>query len=628
MSRIDTLTWVLLIYCWFFSIHKGSSQFIQNGAMEGSQLGDNNVPDYWHVCSSVSSPHLYREFIVGDTSFFSHDGSVFCILKTRDGNDTYPATTEHLYTKLMKPLEKGNCYALSVYLRYTEHGFETKPTLPVKFQIWGGTEPCLDENNPDNFELLYSSDTIGNKNWEKFTFGFTVNNNTYDYLYVRPYWDFENIDSNYYYGIIFIDNMDIEYIQNSALPIIDSNTYYFKYNPFLNITADSAVKYIWDPAEAVDKYESRSVHLLAYTDTLNVKIYNEYLCPLTIKYPIIYSCDSAYKNWDPFKGNLYFAEDRVLRLNASEGKQHNWNNRDMLINYTGNSPEIIIKDNSFNTDSIVFIDSITDNWDCEYIEVFNLIKNCDTIRQRDIIFERSVYYHGEPLYLNGSEGKNHYWQPAEYLSDNTSSSPLFEGYKEDFKELIRFTDSIDIGYGCIKFDIINLIRNCDTIYPNKQPVIKLDTTVYGSASITLKLDNSFSARWMPLKNIKCIDNSCNEVIITPDATTLFKVDITDDLYCLRSEVYKITVLLVIPNVITPNGDQMNDEFRIPGLPERTNICIFDKIGNIVYTKDDYGKNGWWDGKNFNGEYVEGTYWYVLKFSESAEVLKGYVLVIR
>jgi gliding motility-associated-like protein/uncharacterized repeat protein (TIGR01451 family) len=67
----------------------------------------------------------------------------------------------------------------------------------------------------------------------------------------------------------------------------------------------------------------------------------------------------------------------------------------------------------------------------------------------------------------------------------------------------------------------------------------------------------------------------------------------------------------IPNVITPNGDGLNDTFEIKGLNKflKNEILIFNRYGDHVYKKGDY-KNDW----SAIG-LVDGTYFYVLNVTD-------------
>jgi len=69
--------------------------------------------------------------------------------------------------------------------------------------------------------------------------------------------------------------------------------------------------------------------------------------------------------------------------------------------------------------------------------------------------------------------------------------------------------------------------------------------------------------------------------------------------------------LVIPNVFTPNGDQVNDYFEVE--TDGTTVyefSVFTRIGTRVY----YSKSPriFWDGNSLDGkELKEGIYYYVI-----------------
>jgi gliding motility-associated-like protein len=66
-----------------------------------------------------------------------------------------------------------------------------------------------------------------------------------------------------------------------------------------------------------------------------------------------------------------------------------------------------------------------------------------------------------------------------------------------------------------------------------------------------------------------------------------------------------------PNIITANGDGVNDIFVISGLVENSKLIILNRWGNTIYQSDNYLNN--WDGKDKGGRYVsEGVYTYSLE----------------
>lgn len=85
-------------------------------------------------------------------------------------------------------------------------------------------------------------------------------------------------------------------------------------------------------------------------------------------------------------------------------------------------------------------------------------------------------------------------------------------------------------------------------------------------------------------------------------------------------------VLNVPNVFTPNGDNINDLFTVfyDGL-EELDITIFSKTGTKVYAQQ--SPTIVWDGRNSSGAMVtQGLYYYIIK-SQNIEAQTGFVYVI-
>lgn len=104
----------------------------------------------------------------------------------------------------------------------------------------------------------------------------------------------------------------------------------------------------------------------------------------------------------------------------------------------------------------------------------------------------------------------------------------------------------------------------------------------------------------------------------------------DTIYSTSVDV--LPVDLFIPNVITPNGDGINDYFVISAkgsdqpindFYESSDLIIFNRWGRIVFRSKNYQNN--WDGGNL----PDGTYFYVLKckgYKDKNVVYKGSVTI--
>ncbi len=101
-----------------------------------------------------------------------------------------------------------------------------------------------------------------------------------------------------------------------------------------------------------------------------------------------------------------------------------------------------------------------------------------------------------------------------------------------------------------------------------------------------------------------------------------------------SEPQEIVVFesdLQVPNVFTPNGDGVNDEFRVAYRSLKTyRIDIFDRWGRKVYSSTNPGHG--WDGRIGRGEASPGVYFYVIKaqgfIEEEKYNLHGTITLIR
>jgi gliding motility-associated-like protein len=81
--------------------------------------------------------------------------------------------------------------------------------------------------------------------------------------------------------------------------------------------------------------------------------------------------------------------------------------------------------------------------------------------------------------------------------------------------------------------------------------------------------------------------------------------------------------IIIPNVISPNGDGMNDYFKIPF--KQYNLTILNRWGQTVYSGNE--ASTLFDGTAINGETLpDGTYYYIILHPNGEE--KGALTLIR
>lgn len=136
--------------------------------------------------------------------------------------------------------------------------------------------------------------------------------------------------------------------------------------------------------------------------------------------------------------------------------------------------------------------------------------------------------------------------------------------------------------------------------------------------------------WLVGKEVVAVKTN-NQLEVLPHQTTTYRLQVTNAAGCTYTDSVKVEVSRrdlsqnqpAIPNIFTPNGDGINDYFRVV-LPteEAFDLVIFDRYGKQVYNRRNYN-NSW----NAAGQ-ENGTYYYVITTQETKTTFKGWVEVTR
>lgn len=98
--------------------------------------------------------------------------------------------------------------------------------------------------------------------------------------------------------------------------------------------------------------------------------------------------------------------------------------------------------------------------------------------------------------------------------------------------------------------------------------------------------------------------------------------------CIDSITKWITISgeLIIPNIVTNNGDGANDFFEIKNLKPNSTLIIQNRWGEVVFTTEDYANN--WKGTDQSGtELAEGVYFYQL-LTVDGKAWQGFIHLIN
>ncbi|HYG49245.1 MAG TPA: gliding motility-associated C-terminal domain-containing protein, partial [Flavobacteriales bacterium] len=193
---------------------------------------------------------------------------------------------------------------------------------------------------------------------------------------------------------------------------------------------------------------------------------------------------------------------------------------------------------------------------------------------------------GETVTLTASGAPAYTWNTGETTA-SISTSPVVT-----FTYIVSYDNGI-----CADDDSV-------TVCVNPLPVViaSNDTTVEFDHPVTLHAAGTGPFEWNPSNSLSC--STCPDPEAAAHETTTYVVSTTNAFGCYAQDEVTVTVYYVIyiPNIITPNGDGLNEHFHIIGMPPNSAIQIFNRWGNLLYESAVYDNK--WNTAS------DGVYYYV------------------
>ena len=152
-------------------------------------------------------------------------------------------------------------------------------------------------------------------------------------------------------------------------------------------------------------------------------------------------------------------------------------------------------------------------------------------------------------------------------------------------------------------------------------VITITNTTGGQSPYTFRLDT--------------LRNSTG--IFTELETKVYRLIIVDSKGCTDTSFIDLTYdnignVIKPYNAFTPNGDNINDRWYIPGIESfgATEVRVFNRWGQLIYNNSEYTNKEGWDGTQNNSKLPASTYYYVISTVNNCvkEYIKGTVSIIR
>ena len=202
--------------------------------------------------------------------------------------------------------------------------------------------------------------------------------------------------------------------------------------------------------------------------------------------------------------------------------------------------------------------------------------------------------------------------------------------------LTKLTMKSNLGKGCtIELDTLITISS-SILVPNmsvSNTTTETDTPINFTNTSTTQ-NTIVSSDWYFSDGDSVINaNTTSYQFLTPGDYTVMLV-VKDNDGCIDTAFTTISVtekILEYPTVFSPNGDGVNDVFRIPNNGTTSNrLTIFNRWGQKIF--DNTAKEIEWYGVNFSGTNVsEGTYYFVvesIKLTGENITQTGYITLLR
>ena len=173
-------------------------------------------------------------------------------------------------------------------------------------------------------------------------------------------------------------------------------------------------------------------------------------------------------------------------------------------------------------------------------------------------------------------------------------------------------------FGCKKTDSIFV-----TIFPVPQPQIVYDTnieTFCKNPFVNLSSSQNF------IKYLWSTGDTTNSIVGNHNEKDNYSLLVSDNNNCINNTTLTIDcspIIGLIPNLLTPNNDGLNDIFYIEYLrPYTWTLEIFNGWGDKVYRNDGYNNN-------FNSNVLDdGIYYYSFRHNEGKGERKGWLQILR
>jgi gliding motility-associated-like protein len=456
-----------------------------------------------------------------------------------------------------------------------------------------------------------------------------------------------------YYGNFSNDDFDIVYLQYPSNITVDPDTAYICLGDSITLTASGANTYVW--SEGLGTNNSVVVSPTT-TTTYTVTGVSGSCSPVATALVIVNPLPEINVTTD--EAEVCSGDTAILSVTGANS--YIWSTSDT-------TSTIIVTPDTLTTYTVTGIDTLG----CTNVGYITI--NTKPLPEIEITSTLTSICEGDGTLLSASGGISYIWGDGTTDANNvvypdSTTSYVVTGYgsngcfNTDTMTInvhanpdITFT--MEPPYYC-KGDTVELTAtggqyyhwntgqdgNMILIYPDSATVYSVTVTnqwnCSNTAEINVEVYDKPNVEILTNKTDICIGEyvaliaegaeeyswntgeTFSEITVRPQSTMTYVVTGTNAPGCKDTANVEIKVQLCdikIPNVITPNGDGVNDRFLIENLEilSLAKLQIYNRWGRLVYESEQY-KNDW-DANSVSG----GTYFYTLEIQYINGIIKNY-----
>jgi gliding motility-associated-like protein len=227
---------------------------------------------------------------------------------------------------------------------------------------------------------------------------------------------------------------------------------------------------------------------------------------------------------------------------------------------------------------------------------------------------------GEKVYLHATGGTSYKWFPTTGLSNPNIADPLASP-----NETTTYTVEVSSN-SCTAKSAVTLTVSQAPIAnatANKEIIKGERIQLHGTAT-----GNNVTYYWTPNNNIS--DSNSLNPFVSPLSDVTYVLHVLQGGSCniesKASVAVKVVDKIVIPNTFTPNGDGVNDTWKIDALDSYANatIQVFNRYGTMIYNAKANATA--WDGTYNGSRLPSSTYYYKIDL-KNGTIYSGWVLII-